>query len=159
MARGLRFAGQLALASMVVTICYDVIMRYIFRIPTSWSLEINTFLVLFVTLMPAGDVLASGAHLRINFFTEKMGPRMQVLQAIIESLIGCLFCSLMTWKGLEMSWVAFKYGERMSSPLGTPMVIPYLFIPVGFGILALYYLLLLLNGGKKPEARVKPPEF
>lgn len=143
LARGLRVAGQIVLASMVVTICYDVIMRYVFRIPTSWSLEVNTFMVLFITLIPAGDVLAHGMHLRITFFTDKLDPRGRAVLSRLAALAGCLFCAVMTWKGLEMAWAAFRYDERMSSPLGTPMGIPYLFIPIGFGIMFLQYLLAL----------------
>lgn len=141
LARGLRVAGQFALAVMVATICYDVVMRYVFRIPTSWSLEINTFLVLFVTLIPAGDVLAAGGHLRISFFTDKLDPRGRAVLARLASVAGCLFCAVMTWKGLEMAWAALTYDERMSSPLGTPMVVPYLLIPIGFGVMFLQYLL------------------
>ncbi|MCU0561654.1 MAG: TRAP transporter small permease [Desulfobacterales bacterium] len=152
LARGLRFAGQLALASMMVTICYDVVMRYVFRIPTSWSLEVNTFMVLFVALVPAGDVLAAGGHLRISFFTDKLDPRGRAVLAWLASLAGCLFCAVMTWKGLEMAWAALKYDERMSSPLGTPMVIPYLFIPIGFGVMCLQYLIAVLVPQRKPGA-------
>jgi len=149
LARGLRVAGQFALAAMVVTICYDVVMRYVFRIPTSWSLEINTFMVLFVTLIPAGDVLASDVHLRITFFTDKLQPGKRAVLARLASAAGCLFCAVMTWKGFEMAWAALKYDERMSSPLGTPMVIPYMFIPVGFGVMFLQYLLaVFLRQGK-----------
>jgi TRAP-type C4-dicarboxylate transport system permease small subunit len=141
LACGLRFVGQIVLGLMVVTICYDVLMRYVFRIPTTWSLEINTFMVLFVTLIPAGDVLASNLHLRITFFTDKMGSRLQAVFARLGSFAGCLLCAVMTWKGFEMAWMALKYDERMSSPLGTPMVIPYMFIPIGFGVMFLQYLL------------------
>ncbi len=151
-ARGLGFAGRLALASMMVTICYDVVMRYVFKTPTSWSLEVNTFMVLFVTLIPAGDVLASGSHLRITFFTEKMSPQVQSGIAKIVEAVGCLFCGLMAWKGFEIAWMALKYDERMSSPLGTPMVIPYIFIPVGFGVMFLQYLVALCLPGTKPAS-------
>ena len=145
-AGGLRFAGQIALASMVATICYDVLMRYVFKAPTTWSLEVNTFLVLFITLMPAGDVLAAGSHLRITFFVEKMSPSLQRVLEKLTCLVGCLFGLVMTWKGFNMAYMAFKYNERMSTPIGTPMGIPYSFIPIGFFILCLYYSLSLLVG-------------
>lgn len=144
--RGLRFAGQLALISMVITICYDVIMRYVFRSPTLWSLEINTFLVLFITLIPAGDVLVSGSHLRITFFTNKMGKGLQNFLESLTRALGCLFAAMMTWKGFSMAAMAFRYDERMSTPLGTPLGIPYAFIPLGFGVLFLYYAVSLFSG-------------
>ena len=151
LAGGLRFAGQLALASMVITICYDVVMRYVFRAPTLWSLEVNTFLVLFVTLIPAGDVLASGSQLRISFFVDKLGPRSRAALERLSSLLGCAFAAVMVWKGTEMTLIAFKYDERMSTALGTPMCIPYAFIPIGFGILFLHYFVTFLIGRKPAE--------
>jgi TRAP-type C4-dicarboxylate transport system permease small subunit len=151
LAAGLRTAGQLALASMVATICYDVVMRYLFENPTSWSLEVNTFLVLFITLLPAGDGLACDVHLRITFFSDKLGPQARASLARLTALAGCLFCAVMTWKGAEMAWAALRYDERMSSPLGTPMVIPYSLIPIGFAVMFLQYLLRLLGPrDKKP---------
>ncbi|MEW6262022.1 MAG: TRAP transporter small permease [Thermodesulfobacteriota bacterium] len=147
LARGLGFLGQLALISMVVTICYDVMMRYVFKRPTMWSLEINTFLVVFLAVIPAGDVLAADSHLGVTFFTEKMGVRTQRLIRLAAALIGCVFSAVMVWKGWEMAWAAYRFDERMSTPLGTPMAIPYLFIPVGFAVLLLQYALTAVRGG------------
>ena len=36
-ARLLQLSGQIVLAFMVLTICYDAVMRYVFTAPTSWS--------------------------------------------------------------------------------------------------------------------------
>lgn len=140
LSRGLGFLGQLALASMVITICYDVLMRYVLKAPTSWSLEVNTFLVLFITLIPAGDVLANDSHLRITFFIDKLPLKLRKLLNWTTCTLGCLFGAVMIWKGWSMAALAFRYDERMSTPLGTPMFIPYLFIPIGFGVLLLQYL-------------------
>lgn len=151
--QGLGFLGQLAMASMVATICYDVVMRYIFMLPTDWSLEINTFLVIFITVIPTSDVLREDAHLRITFFQSKLSSGAQGTVRRVSSVIGIIFCALMVWKGFSMAMHAYQYGERMSTPLGTPMVIPYLFIPVGFCMLGLQYLNRLFGekGGKEKE--------
>jgi TRAP-type C4-dicarboxylate transport system permease small subunit len=137
---------------MVVTICYDVVMRYVFLMPTHWSLEVNTFLVIFIAVIPASDVLRSDSHLRITFFLSKFSPAAQQRITRASALVGMGFCALMTWKGLGMALQAYKYGDRMSTPLGTPMVIPYLFIPVGFAMLGLQYLVRLFrpHGEEQP---------
>lgn len=124
---------------MVVTICYDVVMRYVFAKPTSWCLEVNTFLIVFLAVFPAADVLKSDNHLKISFIPDKMSPVMRKFQKIISSLLGIILSVVMTYQGSKMAWLAFEYNERMSTPLGTPMVIPYLFIPIGFGALALQF--------------------
>lgn len=151
LAQGLGLIGQMALAVMVLTICYDVVMRYVFNSPTSWSLEINTFLIIFITLIPAGDVLREDSHLRIGFFISKLRPKAQNKIRRIAAVLGILFCAVMTRNGLIMAINAFKYDQRMSTPLGTPMVIPYLIIPFGFTVLGLQFLVRLLEHGKDSE--------
>ncbi len=142
---GLRCAGQLALAAMVISICYDAAMRYVFSSPTLWSLEVNTFLVVFITLLPAGDILKSDMHLRITFVSDRFTAGVRQLLDGVGTVVGILFCGFMTWKGWTMAMQAFQYNERMSTSLGTPLVIPYLFIPVGFGVLCLQYVLKFLR--------------
>lgn len=140
-----RFAAQLALASMVITICYDAVMRYVFASPTLWSLEVNTFLVLFITLLPAGDILKADMHLRITFVSDRFALGIRSVLDPVIAIVGIFFCAFMTWNGWIMAMQAFQYNERMSTSLGTPLFIPYLFIPLGFGVLCLQYLLKLLR--------------
>ena len=151
LSQGFGFLGQAALAVMVITICYDVVMRYVFNAPTHWSLEVNTFLVIFITMIPASAVLREDSHLRIGFFISKFSPKAQDVIRRIASVLGVFFCALMVRNGLIMAISAFTYDQRMSTPLGTPMVIPYLFIPFGFTVLGLQFLARLVGPGEKPK--------
>ncbi|TCP61861.1 TRAP-type C4-dicarboxylate transport system permease small subunit [Rhodovulum bhavnagarense] len=157
--RGLRVLGQLVLAFMVVTICYDAIMRYVFTAPTSWSLEINTFLIIFVALLTAADAQRSDSHIRITFFSDMAGAGgRRVIRALI-GLIGALFCAIMAWRGFLLAWQAWEYGERVSSGFGTPMVLPYGLLPVGFGMLAVQFLLDALDAAFWPDRRGERDEI
>jgi TRAP-type C4-dicarboxylate transport system permease small subunit len=152
LSRGFGFLGQLGLAAMAVTICYDVVMRYVFNRPTHWSLEVNTFLVIFITLIPAAEVLREDNHLKIGFFISKFGARAQQAIRRFSACLGIFFCALMVRNGVNMALNAFEYDQRMSTPLGTPMVIPYLFIPAGFTLLGLQFLVRIIKPveGSKP---------
>ena len=68
---------------------------------------------------------------------------------ILRAAAGLFFCGIMIWKGGDMAWVAWLHNDRMSTSLGTPMVIPYLFLPIGFFLLALQYAAILITGGLK----------
>ena len=48
------FLGRLGLVFMVVSITYDVVLRYVFVAPTYWALEVNTFLLAFLCVIPGG---------------------------------------------------------------------------------------------------------
>ena len=98
-------------------------------------------------------------------------PRGELLRSFALSIIvggaaGMLFCGLMTWKGLAMAYTAWEHNDRMSTTLGTPLTIPYLFLPVGFGLLGLTYAARLVSslagqcrkkdpGGPAPDAGQK----
>jgi TRAP-type C4-dicarboxylate transport system permease small subunit len=143
------YLGILSLAFMVVSISYDVILRYVFYAPTYWALEMNTFLLAFLTLIPAGDVLRFGSQIRITVLYDRLGPGFRARLDILRSVVGAFFCAIMVWKGVDMAWKAFLHNDRMSTSLGTPMVIPYLFLPIGFGLLGLQYLMLLKRKEEK----------
>ena len=149
------WGGQFVLAFMVVTICYDAIMRYLFTAPTSWSLEVNTFLIIYVAIMTAADVQRTDSHIRISFFSDKMGAGAQRVNRAIIGLFGAGFAGIMAWRGFLMTYQAWEYGERVSSSFGTPMVYPYAMLPIGFGLLTIRFALNVLDAitGRDMEDR------
>ncbi|GHC23197.1 TRAP transporter small permease [Aidingimonas halophila] len=137
----LRGASTFVLAFMMITICYDAIMRYAFSAPTHWSLEINSFLLVYLAVMSAAEAQRRDAHIRIDYFKAKLPPRGQAVTGILTSLLGVAFCTIMAWRGGIMMLQAFEYNERVSSSLGTPIGIPYAMLPIGFGLLGLQFAL------------------
>jgi TRAP-type C4-dicarboxylate transport system permease small subunit len=160
--QALGVVGQAVLAFMVITICYDSLMRYYFKAPTSWSLEINTFLIIYIAVVAAADVQRQDGHIRITFFTDKMGAGTQRVIRTVIGLVGAVFCGIVAWYGGLQMLQAAEYSDRVSSTLGTPMVIPYAMLPIGFGALALQFLLEAFRfgpGSSNPgdEAAIEPP--
>jgi TRAP-type C4-dicarboxylate transport system permease small subunit len=148
--------GEAAMAFMVVSISYDVLMRYVFLAPTIWALEVNTFLLVFLCTIPAADTLAAGTQIQITFLTERLPARVQAKLPAIGNTAGALFCAVMTWKGASMTWAAFQHNDRMSTSLGTPLAIPYALMPIGFGLLGLAYLARLCPACGKAQAGPGP---
>ncbi|MBE0620905.1 MAG: TRAP transporter small permease [Burkholderiales bacterium] len=139
--QALNIVGQVVLAFMVITICYDSVMRYGFGAPTSWSLEVNTFLIIYIAAMTAADVQRGDGHIRITFFASRTGPGTQRAIRAVIGLVGAAFCGIMAWRGGLLTLQAAEYGERVSSSFGTPTALPYAMLPIGFGALAIQFLL------------------
>lgn len=137
--RGLQVIGQVVLAFMAVTICYDALMRYVFAAPTSWSLEVNTFLIIYLAVMTAAEVQREDGHIRITFIADKAPAWAGRLMAALIGVVGVGFCAILAWRGGLLTWQAFEYGERVSSGFGTPVFIPYSMLPIGFGALAIQF--------------------
>ena len=155
----LRWTSMAVLAFMMLTICYDATMRYVFTAPTSWSLEINSFLIVYLAVIGAAEAQRRDAHIRITFFASKLPWRLQALIGIAGGLLGMLFCAILVWRGGLMASQAFEYGERVSSAFGTPMVLPYALLPIGFAALGLQFLIDALQACQRliHPAREEPP--
>ena len=137
----LRWTSMAVLVFMMASICYDAIMRYAFAAPTSWSLEINSFLLVYLAVMGAAEAQRFDAHIRITFVKDKRPAKARRLLEVFTGLAGMTFCAILAWRGYLMAAQAFEYGERVSSAFGTPMVYPYALLPIGFGALAVQFLI------------------
>ncbi|RAR58201.1 TRAP-type C4-dicarboxylate transport system permease small subunit [Onishia taeanensis] len=137
----LHWTTKAVLVFMMVSICYDAIMRYAFAAPTSWSLEINSFLLVYLAVISAAEAQRHDAHIRITYFKDKLPPRLRTSIDLLTGLLGAAFCAILVWRGGIMTLQALEYGERVSSSLGTPMVYPYALLPIGFAALGLQFLI------------------
>ncbi|WP_280553142.1 TRAP transporter small permease [Halomonas sp. 25-S5] len=154
----LRWTSMAVLVFMMASICYDAIMRYVFTAPTSWSLEINSFLLVYLAVIGAAEAQRHDAHIRITYFKDKLPWRLRGAIDLATGLLGVAFCTILVWRGGIMALQALEYSERVSSSLGTPMVYPYALLPIGFAALGLQFLidagctLLRLRHGHDEEA-------
>ncbi len=60
------FAGWIVMV-MMVTITYDVAMRYIFGMPTTWSFEINRYMLILVMFFAGPWALPAGGMLPLTY--------------------------------------------------------------------------------------------
>lgn len=159
-AAALRVSCQVVLVFMALSVFYETVMRYLFSAPTTWSFEINGFLMVYLALLSATDTQRYNEHIRISFLQDKLpiGAR-RLLQRLI-ALAGLCFCIVLVWRGGLMTLQAWQYHERVSSSLGTPLALPYALLPLGFGLLGLQFLLELLlgPGAQQPERSEQPAD-
>lgn len=64
----LRGTSIAVLLFMMLSIFYDTVMRYLFSAPTSWSLEINSFLIVYMAVMGAAEAQRAQATFESTCF-------------------------------------------------------------------------------------------
>ncbi|WP_090748420.1 TRAP transporter small permease subunit [Paracoccus tibetensis] len=144
----------------MLTIGYDALMRHFLARATSWSMEVNAFLLVYLALVPAAETLRRGEQIGIGVVAELAAPRVQRIVGVVVGLVGTAFCAALTWRGVLMAHDAYSYGERVSSSFGTPMWLPYGLIPLGFSVLGLQFALITLGvGGPSKAAKVEGGAF
>src|SRR5687767_5968460 len=71
------------IAPLVFAICFEVIARYFFNAPTSWSYELGYLLTGSGWLLGLAYTQLRGAHIRIDIFYQRFSVRQKALVEIV----------------------------------------------------------------------------
>lgn len=135
--------SKVALGMMVLTIFYNVFMRYVFNHSAFWCEEVNNYMLIFMAFMGAAEIMRRGGHIRFDLFSNRLTGKRAVSADLFILCTALFWCALVTWKSLAMWIYAYQSHMCESSLLQTPRVIPYSFLLVGLIFLGLQFLILL----------------
>ncbi|MBU0640242.1 MAG: TRAP transporter small permease [Planctomycetes bacterium] len=136
------------MATLVIDVSWQVFTRFVLKSPSTWTDELATFLLIWVSLLGAAVALKRGAHLGVDYFVERMTPRNRRRAAIFACLCTAAFSLLaMTVGGAVL--VARKLGLQETSPaLGLNLGYVYLALPISGLFLTIYSIELLVNSAR-----------
>jgi TRAP-type C4-dicarboxylate transport system permease small subunit len=137
---------MLVMAVLVLDVSWQVFTRFILKDPSTWTDELATFLLIWVSLLGAAVALKRGAHLGMDYFVERMSPHRRLYVAVFVYLCTGLFSfSVMTVGGATL--VVRKLHLQETSPaLGLDLGYVYLALPISGFFLTIYSIELLADG-------------
>jgi len=143
-------AVGILVSSLILT--YEVLMRYVFRIPTIWEIESAIYLGVMATFLGSAYGLKDGAHISIDIVTRAFSPGARRRLEAATSLMALVFTGLVAYQGWCLFLEALRKGWRSESLWGPPLAVPYFFLPLGMTMLSLQLIIQILGvGGKNPE--------
>ena len=126
-------------AFLVLLICYDVIMRYLFNSSSIAIYELEWHIFALIFLLGAAYTLKHDRHVRVDVFYSRFSRRTQVLINLIGTLI-LLFplCWILITEGFDFVANSFRLLESSPDPGGLPArYLIKMSIPIGFSLLFL----------------------
>lgn len=122
---------------MVMTgaIFYQVILRYVFSIPNIWAEELTLFLFAWISLLGSAVAIRRNSHLRIEFFIERVKPKVRAILEIITYLLIFFFLAVVLKYSITL---CASTVNNLSAGLRIPMAIPYSSITVGCIMMILF---------------------
>ena len=130
----------LLLAGLYVIVQYEVFTRFVLSAPTHWTHEVSTFAISWIGLLAAPYVLRLGSQLAVDLITSRLPSGLRNALGIATDLLGAAFCAFAAWSGAGFVDLAHMMEATSASELDTPLWIPYLIIPLGFGLLTLEFI-------------------
>ena len=132
---GLFVAGAAFIAMMLVTVA-DVVMRYLFNSPLTWSFDLITNY-----LMAAGFFLAVSAtqarrqHVNVDVLARLMPDRLRAAIMAAAGVAVVILFALIWWTGAVQFWEAWSKGLVLDGTIPWPRWPTYLLIPLGLTLM------------------------
>jgi len=126
---------------LVLVVCHEVVMRYVFDAPTIWVFDVTYMLYAAVFMLGSAYALHKGAHIRTDFFFERWSIR---TRGTIDSVayIVFFFPSLLVFLVVtfDQALYAFRIHEMSDQTPWRPLLWPFK------AVIPLTCLLLLIQG-------------
>jgi TRAP-type C4-dicarboxylate transport system permease small subunit len=124
---------------MTVSIIYDIFARLLFKAPTIWVIDINEYLLVYLTFVPAAWILMRDRHVKVELLTTRLLRRTRLRLGIVTDIFACLYCIILAWQGWVVAWEALQRGYEFSTALAFPRFPVLVIIPAGAASLALTF--------------------
>lgn len=132
-------AGLLAIMLVIVV---DVVMRYFFSSPLSWSYDlISIYLVTLVFFLALADTFRGGGHIKVDLFEALRGSRLLAVAEIIGYCMAMVFFSMILQQMIATGLEGFIADDVLDGAIPWPTWPPYLLGALGVGLLILRLML------------------
>lgn len=123
---------------LTAAICYEVLVRYAFRAPTTWAFDVSYMLYGTLFMCAGAYALSRNGHVRADFLYRILPTRMQgMFDFVLYVLFYFPAMLALVWYGWDFFQQSFHQNERSAfSPVG-PLVWPFKFVVPAVGVLML----------------------
>jgi C4-dicarboxylate transporter DctQ subunit len=134
------FLAGLLLGLLMLIVCYEVVMRYVFRAPSGWVVEICEYMLLYTTFLGTAWLLKVDGHIRVDIVFAGLTPVIQRVFSMATSLMGAVSCSFLFLYGLSNTLHHLHEGTLVIQTLNTPKWMLMAIIPIGSVLLVIQFL-------------------
>jgi TRAP-type C4-dicarboxylate transport system permease small subunit len=134
------YVSALSILAATLIIVEQVVVRYVFNMPTVWQVETSVYLLIAATFLGAPYGLKENAHINIDMLIIHLSRRTREWLDLGTSFIALAFCLFLAWRGSAMWWDAYEGGWKSSGIFSFPLVYPYALLPLGMALTSLQYL-------------------
>ncbi len=145
-------SAAMIVAAVAIT-CQMIFIRFVLNGSTVWQTEAVIYLVIAATLIGLPYVQRLRGHVNVDLIPLSLHRKARFALCLVTLSVSILIVAIMLYYGYEYWHFAWERGWRSDTVWGVRLWIPYLSIPVGFGLLLLQLvadLVAVLIGVDKP---------
>jgi TRAP-type mannitol/chloroaromatic compound transport system permease small subunit len=106
---------------LVVILCWEIVMRGVFDIPTNWAHESTQYFFGAYFLLGGAYALRVGNFINVDILVAKMSDRKRAAIDASTGIVALAFIVAFIWKGFELLVYSIQIGERSSTAWSPPV--------------------------------------
>jgi len=145
-------AAGMIVAAVAIT-CQMIYVRSVLNLSTVWQTEAVIYLVVAATLLGLPYVQLLRGHVNVDLVPLYLPMRLRKWLHVFTLSLSMLIIAVMVFYGFDYWHIAFERNWKSDTVWGVRLWIPYMALPVGFGLLFLQLtsdLVAVLTGIHKP---------
>ncbi|RJR27594.1 MAG: TRAP transporter small permease subunit [Desulfobacteraceae bacterium] len=103
---------------------FELILRYIFKSPTTWAHDITQMLFGATYMLGAGYTLYHNAHVNMDMFYSRFSARNKLRFDIITGALMVVFTFVLSWKSVFMAYESIIFKETLAASAFDPPLYP-----------------------------------
>ncbi|MCB1858830.1 MAG: TRAP transporter small permease [Gammaproteobacteria bacterium] len=135
---------------MAINTIANVISRFVFNHSIIFAEELNSIFILLVTFAGIGYAARHGRHIRMSAIYDHLPDAMRKILMIVITAVTGAFMVFLAWYSVEYILNLYSKG-RIYPALGIPIWTTYLWVPIGFFITGIQYLLTSIKNVQEKE--------
>jgi C4-dicarboxylate transporter DctQ subunit len=129
----------ISLAIMTAVTVMEVVRRYLFGLSFPWAEELVRFMLIWVTFVGGAAAFRSGGLVMLDLVTGRLPERAKLILQLFTNTVVLVFLLFLFRNGISYSLSPVIVNQN-SAGLGISMTLPYMAIPLGFGLMILFSL-------------------
>lgn len=147
------FVLIVSILAMAINTIANVFGRYVFSQSIYFSEELNEMLIISVTFFGLGYVTRQGRHIRMSAVYDALPLVAQKITMIFIAIVTAVVMFV-------LAWYAYEYLDKLASRgritpvLQVPIYLTYVWVPIGFFITGIQYLMTAIRNSDFSEGKV-----
>lgn len=150
-------AAFMILASVLIT-CQMIFVRFVLNRSTIWQTEAVIYLMIAATLLGLPYVQKLRGHVGVDLVPLMLAPKARRVLTLCTLLATAAMMAAMLWYGWEMFHLAWARNWKSETVWAVPLWIPYVTVPLGFGLFLLQLCADLWQATFGPAPNAPAPE-
>ena len=135
-------------AVLAIAVFTQVVARYVFNQPPTWTEELARFCQVWIVLLAASVCVRKGSHLAVDYLGPALAPGARKAVALFTGCLISLYSAVVVIWGVRLLII----GSAQTSPgMQLNMGLVYLVFPIAGGLMLLESILVTLRRARDPE--------